>query len=359
MNTKNFATIQKMKEVHKSLLSRFKDNQQDIQLAKDLEEFFNYIVYDTDKATLNDTNMFNKNLNEELRNQLRNSPYIQKLNELHNVGGQKQLSGQAGEEAISFLLLQAIQNIEQSPILNTNIEKLVDQMITGQWQATTATEGLAKEIIDKAIQINNKNPGKGFNSLRKKYGVFGLRQGKVDIDTGQLILDHDFSSKAKQLLNLTTSVKNYQRATIHLETVNRQKAYQGIMATLYPDLSGHATQEIYNYYYEKQKDKNNDFLSEHFLHIVNLYALTGLGQMYFDKINYQTVTYSLGARFLIANISSLRKIIVVPTAEIAANIAKPKYMGLFTYEGKETKAWENQRSLPVYLNLQKYKNLTK
>lgn len=361
MVNKNFATIKKMQESHRALQDKFKDNIEDIKLAQDLEEFFNYIVYDTENTTLSKSNMFSKNINNELRNQLRNSTYIKKLNILHNVGGQQQLSGQAGEEAISFLLLQAIQNIEQNnkvkTLLSENIDKLVKQMVIGDWRATTVTEGMAKEIVDNAVTQGKKQ----LTGLKKEYGVYALRQGKVDIDTSQIILEYDFSDEARKLLNLTASVKNYQRATVHLETVNRQKAYQGIMATLYPDLSNFETEKIYSYYYEKQKNKNSDYLSEHFLHIVNLYALAGLGQTYFKKFNeidYQTINFALGARFLIANISSLKKIIVVPVAEIATNIAKSKYKGLFSYEGKEVATWENQKSIPVYLNLQKYKNLT-
>lgn len=352
MSIKEFATIKKLNEIHNQLKNKFKDSAKDIKDAQQLEDFFNYLVYD--KNVNIDNNPFLKNMSNETKKLIQNSSYIKELNILRTVGGQQQLSGQAGEEALSYLILQAIAQLDKTikEQLEANAEELVEKIIMGNVQATTLSKEVAEQIVSRAA----KNGEKAMKNTKQQYGVYAFRQGKIDINTNLLGITITTSPEVERLLHLSASVKNYQRYVIHLETVNRKKAYQGIMANLYPSMSGHQTSAIFDYYYSRKAVRTSEVAAKHFLHITNLYALSGLGQIYIDRTNNTVIEENLGARFLIANIAN-KEIIVIPVSQIASSLHDKKYGDLFSYENKEKDTWEQRKAISVYLHLNKYKKL--
>ena len=343
--------IVKLDALHKRMESKFKTGQTATEKqARELEEFFNYIIYD--KNPVNKTNSFIKGIDSETRKLLAQSPYVSRLRLGTEAKSSSEL-GVEGEQGFAYLLLQAMGAVDKQvkERLDQNLELYMNQIIMGNVQAATLAKGVGEEVAQKAEAEGRK----ALHGMRDKYGVYAFRQGKIDINTSLLELNIELSPKAKQLLNLSASVKNYYSAYVHLETVNRKKAFQGIMATIDPNKTGHQTEKLFQYYYESGSGESADKVNQHLMHMVNLYALSGTGQTYLQKVsdmNYKVIEAKLGAKFLIANIRTNREVVVVPVSFIASNIHKDGYQSLFSHSGV---TWRDQRNIPVILNLNKYK----
>ena len=96
--------IVKLDALHKRMESKFKTGQTATEKqARELEEFFNYIIYD--KNPVNKTNSFIKGIDSETRKLLAQSPYISRLRLGTGTKSSYEL-GVEGEQGFAYLLLQ-------------------------------------------------------------------------------------------------------------------------------------------------------------------------------------------------------------------------------------------------------------
>lgn len=312
--------IAKIQSFHTKLASKFKRNVNDEKDAKELEDFFNYIAYGKEGSQ---ENPFIKAIDANLRDQLQNSSYIKnlKINYKKDVITPYKL-GQYGEEGFAYLINLAILALEKKKLTekDLNLEEQVKDIIIGDVQATMLSKEILKKIAQEAEKEGNKKlkKSKAFYGLYKKYGVFALKQGKIDINMAQLNLNINSSSQAKRLSKLSASIKNYSTNIIHLEKVSILKSIQAYhyAVTKQRNISK-INKEFFKYYIDSNlKDKDN-FLP-HIQHIVSLYGLTGMGQVYIDKTSKTAVESKLGAKFLMGNIRKDGNIIVIPTSSLGA-----------------------------------------
>lgn len=304
--------------IHNNLAKKFKDNPQDRKDAKNLEEFLNYIVYNRVIKNNYGENPLEKWMNEETRSILQESSYIKKLKINYEEGkiGARQL-GQYGEEGFSYLIANAISLLEKDKILeDSEIEKIIQQVIIGDVQATMISQPIFEKIVKNTEEQIKDAEKKAYANLFRKYGVFALKQGKIDINFAKLELIVKSNSFAERLSQMTASVKNYNKYTIHLEEVSLLKAMQGYYYATNKRSANLKTNEfINNKYLTFIANKVEEDLP-HIKHIVELYALTGMGQVYIDKIKKTAIESKLGAKFLIANIRRNKKIFVIPSSSL-------------------------------------------
>lgn len=363
---KNNNIIDKLNIVHQQLQNKFKYKSSEEKIARELEEFMNYIIYENN--TLNNKNRFAQGMTDELKNQLRETAPIKKLNiRTRDSIGRLRLSGAAGEEAVSFLVLQAIKNMEQDESVKAEIEKIIqtnaNALVTGIMQASPVSRDVSHAVLKKArehVAVEGKK-NLAYYFWNTTYGAFALKPGKIDIAANQLLITSEinFSPQTLKMLQiLTASVKNYSSSRIHLETVNKKKSYQGIMATLYPSLPTKTVNKIYSDYYELRESEYQPALNHHFLHVINLYALTGTGQTYFDKINNQAIEYKLGAKFIIINQPKQGHIYVIPSSSIVSNFDNHNHIFSYGRSGQIEALWsDNHKTISVNLELENYRKL--
>ena len=315
MTAKNIDYSSKLIEVHNKLVAQFQDNKQDIKTAEALEKFLNYVIYPEKNSTFPQNKQDSDIaavLTEELAIKLRKDNKLKKLftgeNASDNISNLSK--GDMGEEAFARALYKIIKNASQKRM--PTMKKSLENVIIGNAQATVLIDGFREEA-EKEI---NKQLQAGKKISLSNYTQFGLRKGKVDIDMQELKITADLNSFAKELLNITASVKNYSNFSIHLEDLNRKKAIQAIMSE---------NGEFFN-----NEDINNllTALSEdvemqkHINHISYLYALTGYGQTYIFK-NVKNTKAKLEkqyAKFLMYNNAKAQIIKVKSTNEIIKNM---------------------------------------
>lgn len=309
-------------QMHSKLDANFIRAVQDEKDAKDLQEFFNYIVYD-EAFEEKGKNPFQKLVTSTLKEELQNSQYVKNLhiNYKEGVRGHSINDlGRYGEEGFSFLITSAISILENNGKLEKDLNdslsnmlkgKKIEDSIIGDMQATMLSKTVLKSISNEAVKQGNK---KAFQSLFKKYGVFALRQGKIDINMSQLDLTVNSNSYAKRLAKLTSSVKNYNKNLVSLENVSVLKAMQGFFYAMTRQRDVKKINDSYtNILKPKLSDEN---ILPHIEHIVNLYALTGMGQVYINKVTKQMIESKLGAKFFMVNQRASKKIYVIPTSSL-------------------------------------------
>ena len=304
----------KLNILHNKLVKQFTSNKKDIETAKALEGFLNYVVYDKDDAY----KFQHKNqdiatvLTRELANQLRQDPII-KNKFLATVN-----KGQSGEEAFAYALSKIIENSAKEGKIQ-NMEENLKNVIIGNAQASIISSSVAKVAENQIKQELAKKTG----NIRQ-YTQYALRSGKIDIDMHGINIGVELTGFGKTLSNITASVKNYTDFSIHLENLNRFKAVQATLAELYPKLD---QEGLFNYakYLINQSSSNNQ-LAEHILHISYIYALTGYGQTYFFKAAeaFDTKIEKKYAKFLMYNNNEDRIIKIQSTREIVRQLLNQK-----------------------------------
>lgn len=305
----------KLIEIHNKLITQFQDNKQDVKTAEALEKFLNYVVY-PEKNSIFPQNEQDSDiaavLTKELAIKLRKDNKLKKLftGEDTNDNISNLSKGDMGEEAFARALYKIIKNTSQKRM--PTMKKSLENVIIGNAQATVLVDGLIEET-EKEI---NKQLQAGKKVSLSNYTQFGLRKGKIDIDMQELKITANLNDFAKELLNITASVKNYSNFSIHLEDLNRKKAMQAIMS------------ENGEFFNNEDVDKLLIALSEdaemqkHIDHISYLYALTGYGQTYIFK-NIKNTKARLEkqyAKFLMYNNAKAKIIKIKSTNEIIKNM---------------------------------------
>lgn len=310
--------IKQLKKMHDILKKKFKKTK-DLTDFKNLQEFLQFIVFDDEKNEIdNKNNPFAKFANQALKDELRKSPYVQNLYKNFSFGVTTATKlGEYGEQGFSFLLAQAINILEKNGEIekDENLKNTIEKIIIGKEEATMMPKKVLKKISDE-VRLQGQSNIKTFRGLFKKYGVFALKQGKIDIDMARFQFNVNQNQLAKKLSSLAVTVKNYSKDIIHLENVNVLKAYQ---ACHYAITRQRNVKEINKEYDEIFLPILKEYeVLHHMTHIVNLYALTGMGQSYIDKVNLSMVQTKLGADTLAVSQRKSKKIYIIPTADIAA-----------------------------------------
>lgn len=341
--------VMKLDDHHKKLQAQFKSNNSDKKLAKDLETFLNYVVYEKDLP--NKRNTLSGLMDQALIDDIRKDPRIIALFKGQIKGVSK---GVAGEQAFAAALLKIIQH-KASAASPEGMKKIEEQcakaiqdaynnqgVIIGGQMATIINEVVHEENKEE-IQAELIKEKKG--SIRK-YTEWDAKMGKIDIDMTQIELEGNQSPLVKKLLKITASVKNYKDFRIKLESVNRKKAYLAIMNTLYPNKTSAEINSLFSDYYET-KTKHSVFdVDSHLGHMMSLYALTGYGQTYITA-NALEKKY---ATFLMYNNTQKEVIKIYATHSLIQD-------SLFNDSKSKDFAGEWSKSKPniarIYLNLTK------
>jgi hypothetical protein len=177
----------------------------------------------------------------------------------------------------------------------------------------------------------------------------------------RLSLDIQTNSFAQRLAKITMTIKNYSSNMIHLEKVSVLKAYQAyhLAVTRARDIKkiNKNYDKIIAKIIKARQDKEKDFA--HIGHFVNMYALTGMGQTYIDTthieqtMNASMVQARLGARFLMVNQRSSKRIYVIPTASIAQFAFQEDSVFYYGKQGASSKLVmnSNNKNIDVSLNI--------
>lgn len=290
--------IAHLQQAHNRLLSEFGDYSDDKDLAQQLEDFLNYVIYDK----IPPSNSFDEILTKDIADQLKQNT---SLINLFKQGSSKTV-GKKGEKAFAQAILEIV-NLIQPDIFQHTMQTNLKKVIIGQMSATILAQNITNEEVKQLEQqLNNKK------SIRK-YSSWAARSGKIDVDTSYVEIIGEASPLAKQLLNITASVKNYSSFKIHLENVDRKKAYLAIISEAYPNYNKNELEGLWQKY-QIDHIGNNEVVEEHLQHLINLYALTGYGQAYINKA--KGIIERKYARFLMMNNRSAKEIKIQSTKKI-------------------------------------------
>ena len=246
-----------LNDLHRSLDLKFKESKSKEQ-ARQLEEFFNYIVYNSNPTNLNGI------LTMELADVIKkNNPEI--AEQFKKIGATSSETGQMGEKAFADLIARTIET-------KLNGEKIqIDSLLGGQ-ELTKIVEGVEEEAI-KDVNMDLTS------SLAELYRYYSPKQQKTDIKG--VSVNIELSSEAQWLLDLSATVKNYQSNRVTLGSASNKKALQSILFST-NDIP--MTQKIQ---YQKMLGDTRGVRvakadQEHLRHIRQIYELTGLGQISVD-----------------------------------------------------------------------------
>ena len=298
--TSSETVLDHLRDIHQKLQKKFTASQQEIKLAKRLEKFLNYVIYDKmpEKGS-----PFDRILTKQIADELKKDSHLRNLFQISTNAE----AGQRGEQAFATAITQIVNSLV-APKQKVNVEDAIKEMIIGNQSATI----IARNISDDHI-VDLKKQLEAGKSIRE-YSSWNANFGKIDVDTSLLNIEGNLTPLARQLLNMTLSVKNYTDFQIHLEKVNRKKAYLAIISEIYPKASKQQLEKKYEKYQIKKIGTNLE-VEEHLQHLINLYALTGYGQVYIDKAHQELIRKY--AKFLAINNRETHTIIIRSTAEIA------------------------------------------
>jgi hypothetical protein len=301
-----------VENLHNKMQRQFKIKPADVKLAQDLEKFLNFIVYNKKININNMSNDLEILMDAKLIDSLREDPYILKLFNGQVPGVSK---GDAGERAFALSILKILQHTTSNAVQNTEEEVLKilqgEGVIIGKQSATI----INKKILEENEKAIKEKIGKQ-QSIRE-YTEFDARAGKIDINMGKLefVIKSDLTPLAKKLKGITASVKNYSDFAIHLEYVDTRKAYEAIMTELYKKYTPTAINTMYNEYYAHKILDSHEIVDAHLNHIMNIYALTGYGQIYITQEELERKY----AKFLMYNNTEKKIIKVISTHQIIAD----------------------------------------
>lgn len=307
--------VKNLLAIHNKLKNEFLNQaSQDVGLARKLEDFLNYAIYnnhDAQQRLLGVSGALSLAHADELKKDTR-------LKGLFMGEGTSQELGNRGEKAFAAAIVKIVNTELKEHKLH--IGDTIEKMNIGSVSATIIADEIAQkhsQAILSALQSEKKS------NIRHQYSSWNARQGKIDIDTSQAAgveIISKLSPEAQSLLNMTLSVKNYRDWQIKLERVNKDKAYRAILSTL-PGSTRESLENAYKDTYEilKNRSRYGADIEAHLTHIAQLYALTGYGQTYLKTDNLTGDLIKKYARFLAINNRKERKIIIRSTAEIVAN----------------------------------------
>ena len=246
-----------LNDLHRSLDLKFKESKSKEQ-ARQLEEFFNYIVYNSNPTNLNGI------LTMELADVIKkNNPEI--AEQFKKIGTTSSETGQMGEKAFADLIARTIET-------KLNGEKIqIDSLLGGQ-ELTKIIEGVKEEAIE---DVNADLTA----SLMELYRYYSPKQQKTDIKG--VSVNIELSPEAQWLLDLSATVKNYQSNRVTLGSASNKKALQSIL------FSANDIPMAQKIQYQKMLGNTRGVRAakadqEHLRHIRQIYELTGLGQISVD-----------------------------------------------------------------------------
>lgn len=296
---------------------------EDEEIANDLTQFFNAIAYQqplqSDALQSGLKELFNQNLVDEI---VAANPSLKNVF-LRDGDGWRQV-----EQAVGLISYQALQKALSKPIVSRKYQAgPVKKIVAGAKTASTFSfMALPKEIFQSYTTEVQQEIQKSSTNLRgkEKYWRYKYRMGKTDVDMTVIDIEGQLSSQAEILRNLTFSVKHYADFTVHLESVNKIKAYSAIISKIHPNLNtDQEAQQAYLDYYVNKIRPANEAVSWHLTHLLGLYALTGYGT--FSKAQSNKMTQKIVdnfSRFLLVNNYRKREIKVVSTKSIIQEALK-------------------------------------
>lgn len=267
---------------HAAIESNFAESAEDEALARRLEDFLNFVVY----KKMPPSNEFDTILTQEIAEELRKDTRLLHLFKSGEGVGVK------GENAFAKAIIKTVDLIQPGLLAKSNMTENIKQAIIGNTSATIVAQNLSNEMatgLQKQLEAHK--------SIRQ-YSLWNARQGKIDVDTSLVQITGEPTPLAKQLLNITASIKNYSSFKVHLEKVDRHKAYLAIVSEAYPEKDKAGLEDLYQQY-QIEHINNNPIVEEHIQHLINLYALTGYGQAYINKA--QGIIERKFAKFLMVN----------------------------------------------------------
>lgn len=262
---------------------------QDKSVADRLENFYNRIIYNrtmtaaTDKIGL----LLDQYLTDKLATR------IQISMGLHGIA-QPKFTWQSFETTIGTISQKMINNIFQ-----TRSQLQSAQAGTGQTYVpilTNIPEELKEEFL-RQLSIVEDGPNTRTHARMGKNDVLITATLKPDMEEGLRVLE-----------TLSLSIKNYS-GTIKLEAVNPLKGYLAIMQHFQQYVKDIDLVSAYMKYYGAKTVPADDEVTLHLNHLLNVYALTGLGT--FDLMTGKSVA---ATRFLVVNTG--RNVRVYSTAEM-------------------------------------------
>ena len=282
-----------LNDLHRSLDLKFKETQSKEQ-AKQLEDFFNYIVYGANNVDLN--GILTKELADAV---IKNNPEL--IERFKQVGASSSETGQIGEQAFANLIARTI----EAKVDGSKIK--IDTILGGQ-ELTKVIEGVNEEAIEEVdLDLTQE--------LSKLYRYYQPKQQKTDIKGVEINLD--LSPEAQWLLELSATVKNYQSNRVTLGSASNKKALQAILASANDIPLEHKIQ------YQKMLGQVRGVRvaktdQEHLRHIRQIYELTGLGQ-----INTDTNELAKIPQYLMIN-QIKQRIVVRSTTDLVRSILDNK-----------------------------------
>ena len=289
---------------------------QDVKLAERMENFYNRIIYNKALIPAADDDNLGRILDSIMTEEL-----AQEIQRTINT----QTWGKG---------LNTSESLPKWQILEKKVgiiaQKVVNKAFGTKAQLKTITTGTNMSYVDlskipeefKEDFFNHISQVQDGNITRTQ-----ARQGKNDVYVYANLKDN-VSQELQLLQSLSFSVKNYS-GTIKLEAVNPLKGYLAIMQhykTYLP--KGFDLYNAYRKYYITNESEADETVTAHLNHILNIYALTGLG-----NFNLNTGEPDKAVRFLLVNTGS--NIRIYSTAAIIKDLLNEKGPSSFVFGKKK------------------------
>lgn len=303
-----------LKDIHNDFVKQLTAYEQDAQEAAELEELLQFLYNSPNNQGLSKDNPFQiltqdylnilrdditkllSNSNEAMRTTLNTAKNLQLWEK------NEYIIGKVFSDIIHAAIDKSIKNEEIKDFSQLDFKKT----LMGKETATTIKRGI-KNLKDSTIETQ-----------------WARRFGKIDVSGERLLsLNENYEIKPEllnKLLALSASVKTYKDFTLHLERVNHYKALDGIINFLYAKQDAKSPNSQITYFKLRQKIRNKQGnINTHLNHIVQIYALTGIGQTYYIK-NENSISIDDAiktfARFLIYISPDGQKVRVFSTAQL-------------------------------------------
>ncbi len=269
-----------LQAVHNEMINEFQSNQ-DVAIAERLEVFFNKVIYNKNTFVNFSSNenigiILDKYLTDDLANRIRRSLKIKE---------KPKFTWQQFETTVGDITQKIVNNI-----FETRSTLKSAQAGTGQNYVPNLQEipdDYKDEILKELSFVQDGDISRTW-----------ARMGKNDVFI-QTKLRSDMESDYALLQNLSFSLKNYS-GTLKLEAVNPLKAYLAIMQNYQKYIKTNENLAVlYADYYLKKVVPDDPEVTLHLNHLINVYALSGLGN--YDLNTGKSVG---GTRFLVTNTGS-------------------------------------------------------
>lgn len=290
---------------------------QDKAVADRLENFYNRVIYNRNMTAASDEigTVLDQYLTEQLAEKIRKSMGIQ---------GTPKFTWQTLESTLGTISQKMINNV-----FSTKGRLSSAQVGTGQTYVPVL-QNIPEQYKEAFLQeLSVVRDGENTRTY--------ARMGKNDVlITAEL--RPEMAQELQVLENLSLSIKNYS-GTIKLEAVNPLKGYLAIMQN-YQDILGDIDLvEAYMKYYKGGGGEADPEVTQHLNHMLNVYALTGLG-----SIDLTTGKQVGATRFLVVNTG--RNIRVYSTAEMIQDLLEGEGK-TFLFGSKKPRRKNQRRMITV------------